>query len=56
MKKEPQRHEGDRIAHENHRLNKREELKTDHPLSEKDQVKEAEERQRKRAAKSKEGK
>jgi hypothetical protein len=50
MKKVPQPKEGGKIRHEDHQLNKGNELKTDYPLSEKDQVKQAEERQRKRAA------
>ena len=39
--------EGEKIKNENHRLNKRNEIKTDYPLSEKDAVKQAEDRMRK---------
>jgi len=47
MKKTAQPSEGEKVKTENHRLNKRDEIKTDYPLSEKDAVKQAEDRMRK---------
>jgi len=46
MKKTAAQPEGKKIKTENHRLNKRDEIKTEFPISEKDSVKQAEERMR----------
>ena len=46
MKKTTPQSEGKKIGNENHGLTDRDEIKTDYPLSEKDAVKQAEERMR----------